>query len=123
MAQDKNRINPLVAMIEHAETEEYRCEMAMTAAVFYEERLGPDHPGVLQFKTIAIMSGIKRIPQSVQLAMKQWTKERSELKFWQRIRTPHTPTEEYLEEWAENERMRAFMDASEIIGMRGNELF
>lgn len=119
---EPQRSNPLIDLIEFAETEEYRYEAALSAAVFYANRFGEAHPGVMEIKQVAVLTLFKIVPDSLAHAQKQWTKERAALGFWKRLRTPHEVPEEYVDEWLENERMRALMDVSHIISERGNEL-
>lgn len=44
---ENRKVNPLVLLIEHADSEAYRHEVAISTAEFYKERLGEQHPGVL----------------------------------------------------------------------------
>lgn len=119
---EQQRVNPLVLLIENAETEEYRHEVAVSTAVYYEQRLGSNHPGVFEIKKIAIMSAFGKARDSIYQAQQAWDKERAALSFWKKLRTPHIVSESYVEEWVEAERMRAFMDVSSIIALRENEL-
>lgn len=121
MAQPE-KINPLVALIESAESEAYRHEVAISTAEFYRDRLGEQHPGVLELYKIATISAIMQLPDSIAAVREKWTKEREALGFWKKIRTPHEPPESYLKDWMENERMRALMDVSQVFTERSAEL-
>ena len=119
---EQQRINPLIMLIEDAESEEYRHEAALSVATYYEQRLGNAHPGVLEIKKVAIMSLFNRVPDAMQRAQKAWTKERNALGFWKKLRTPHEVPESFVEQWMDDQRMRALMDVSHIITERSEEL-
>lgn len=116
------KINPLVSLIEHADTEEYRAEVAASTTIYYEEKLGINHPGVMELRGIAIMSLFRKGQDSHEHAQEAWTEKRKALGFWKRIRTPHEVPEEFVQEWAQNERIRALMDVSQIMTERQSEL-
>lgn len=122
MSDEDQRPNPMIQLINTAETEEYRHEVAMTAAIYYHQRLGAEHPGVGEISRVALMTKLTKEHDSLRHAQHQWEQDRKKLTLWKRLRTPHVMSEKYLEEWVENERMRAFMDVSSIIALRGDEL-
>lgn len=63
-----------------------------------------------------------QIPDSIHAVNRKWTEERAKLGFWKKLRTPHEPPEQYLVDWMESERMRAFMDVNQVFTERSAEL-